>query len=136
VRSYKTDSADYQLKVSFRNAGKLPTALKQAHLVKIVTDDRIVLELDTAGSAAGKPGYKVLEDAKPSAGRENRGGYGDIERPSQRRPVFKTVPDTDGGAVTTAVFNIRLYGRSELTGKASIISTRGGVLKDREFVIR
>jgi hypothetical protein len=136
VRSYKTDSADYQLKVSFRNAGKLPTALKQAHLVKIVTDDRIVLELDTAGSAAGKPGYKVLEDAKPSEARENRGGYGDFERPVQRRPVFKTVQDTDGGAVTTAVFNIRLYGRTELAGKAGVFSTRGGVLKDREFVIR
>jgi hypothetical protein len=136
VRSYKTDSADYQLKVSFRNAGKLPTALKQAHLVKIVTDDRIVLELDTTGSAAGKPGYKVLEDTKPSEARENRGGYGDFERPVQRRPVFKTVPDTDGGAVTTAVFNIRLYGRTELAGKAGVFSTRGGVLKDREFVIR
>ncbi len=37
TKSYKTDSADYQLKVSFRNTGKLPTALKQAHLVKIVT---------------------------------------------------------------------------------------------------
>jgi hypothetical protein len=136
VRSYKTDSADYQLKVSFRNAGKLPTALKQAHLVKIVTDDRIVLELDTTGSAAGKPGYKVLEDTKPSEARENRGGYGDFERPVQRRPVFKTVPDTDGGAVTTAVFNIRLYGRTELAGKAGVFSTRGGVLKDMEFVIR
>lgn len=136
VKYYKTDSADYQLKVSFRNAGKLPTALKQAHLVKIVTDDRIVLELDTAGSAAGKPIYKVLEDAKPSEARENRGGYGDFERPVQRRPVFKIVPDTDGGAVTTAVFNIRLYGRAELAGKASVFSTRGGVLKDREFVIR
>ena len=136
VRSYKADSADYQLKVSFRNAGKLPTALKQAHLVKIVTDDRVVLELDTAGSAAGKSGYKILEDAKTLGTRDDRGGYGDFERPLQRRPVFKIVPDTDGGAVTTAVFNIRLYGRNELAGKASVFSTRGGVLKEREFVIR
>ena len=136
VRSYKADSADYQLKISFRNAGKLPTALKQAHLVKIVSDDRVILELDTAGTAAGKTGYKVIEEAKRSGERESRGGYGDFERPMQRRPAFKTVPYTEGGAVTTAVFNIRLYGRTELQGKASIFSTRGGVLKDKEFVIR
>ena len=43
IKSYKTDSADYQVKISYRNNGKLPTALKQAHLVKIVTDDRVVL---------------------------------------------------------------------------------------------
>jgi hypothetical protein len=136
VRSYKGDSADYRLKVSFRNTGKLPTALKQAHLVKIVTDDRVTLDLDTAGTSAGKPGYKVLDEATPTAARENRRGYSDFERPLQRRPVFKNVPYTDGGAVTTAVFDIRLYSRTELSGKASVFSTRGGVLKDREFVIR
>ena len=64
TKSYKADSADYQLKVSFRNKGKLPTALKQAHLVKIVTEDRVVLELDTTGSAAGKTGYKVITEEK------------------------------------------------------------------------
>ena len=53
-----------------------------------------------------------------------------------RRTFSKNVPDTDGGAVTTAVINIRLYGRTELGGKASVLSTRGGILKNKEFVIR
>ena len=60
MKSYKSDSTDFQLKVSFRNIGKLPTALKQAHLVKIVTDDRVVLDFDTTGTASGKISYKVI----------------------------------------------------------------------------
>ncbi len=136
TKSYKADSADYQLKVSFRNTGKLPTALKQAYLVKIVSEDRVVLDLDTTGSASGKPGYKVIEEARPPREREMRGGFSDFERQVQKRPVFKSVPFTEGGSVTTAVFNIRLYKRDEVKGKATVLSTRGGVLKDNEFIIR
>lgn len=137
IKSYKTDSTDYQLKVSFRNNGKLPTALKQASLVKIVQNDKVVLELDTAGIAKGKPAYKVIEETKANPQRESRGGgFMDQERPAVRPPVTKNVPFTDGGTVTSAIFTIRLYNRTELKGKASVISTRGGILKDREFVIR
>ena len=54
IKSYKTDSADYQLKVSFKNIGKLPTALKQAHLVKIVMDDRVEVNFDSINTS-GEP---------------------------------------------------------------------------------
>jgi len=50
--------------------------------------------------------------------------------------VVKRVPYTEGGAVTTAAFHIRLYEKSELSGKASVLSTRGGILEDKEFIIR
>jgi hypothetical protein len=43
---------------------------------------------------------------------------------------------TEGGEKTTATFVLRLYGINELKGKASVLSTRGGVLKDREFIIK
>jgi hypothetical protein len=136
MKSYKTDSADYQMKVSFRNAGKLPTALKQAYLVKIVREDRIALEFDTTGTSGGKISYKVIEEEKPSRTRESRGGYNSEERAVQQKTFSKNVPFTNGGSVTTAVFRIRLYNRAELSGKASLSSTRGGVLKDKEFIIR
>jgi hypothetical protein len=136
IKSYKADSADYQMKVSFRNKGKLPTALKQAHLVKIVTDDRVVLDFDTAGIFAGKTGYKVIQEEKPSRSGASGGRHDDEEKPVQQKTVSQNVPDTQGGTVTTAVFNIRLYKRSELSGKASVLSTRGGVLKNKEFVIK
>jgi len=136
TKTYKSDSIDYQLKVSFRNTGKLPTALKQANLVRIVTNDRVILNLDTTGAAAGKTGYKIIEEQRPAENREARGGFQDFERSAAPRPVSRNVPFTEGGAETTAVFNIRLYKRTELSGKASVFSTRGGVLTDKEFVIK
>jgi hypothetical protein len=136
LKSYKTDSTDYQLKVSFRNIGKLPTALKQATLVKIVKDDRIVLEFDTIGAASGITTYKIIQEEKPESERESRGRNYNNERSGQQRVFSKNVPETQGGSVTTAVFRIRLYNRSELSGKSTVISTRGGVLKDKEFVIK
>lgn len=137
VKSYKADSTDWQLKISFRNTGKLPTALRQAHLVKIVKDDNVVLNFTTQQSADGKPVYKVIGEAKPAGGRgEGRGGFMDSERAVQIAPVSKNVPDTQGGAVTAAIFNIRVYKGAEVSGKASVFSTRGGVLKDKEFTIK
>jgi hypothetical protein len=136
TKSYKTDSADYQLKVSFKNTGKLPTALKQAHLVKIVSDDKVVLEFNQINEVEGKPAYKVLQEKQPSREREGRGDFFDNEKPVRRNIVTKNVPDTQGGSITSAIFNIRLYKEAKLTGKASVLSTRGGVLKDKEFSIR
>lgn len=134
LKSYKADSSDYQVKVSFRNTGKLPTALKQAHLVKIVTEDRVVLDFDTTGAASGNTGYKIIQAKIPTGQREFRGGFNDYERAAVQTSISEKVPYTQGGAVTTAVFSIRLY-KVELNGKASIFSTRGGVLKGKEFSI-
>jgi hypothetical protein len=136
IKAYKTDSADYQLKIGIINRGKLPTALKQAHLVKIVREDRIELEFDTTGSVKGKPGFKVIEEKKKTLERSGRGMFDDIEGSSLPVTATKNIPFTQGGSVTDAVFTIRLYNRQELKGKASMFSTRGGVLKDKEFVIK
>jgi hypothetical protein len=136
VKVYKTDSADFQLKVGVRNIGKLPTALKQAHLVKIVREDRIELEFDTAGMKNGKPGFKVIEEKKPAPSRSGRGMFGDMERPAQQRVATKNIPFTGGGSVTETLFLIRLYNRQEIKGKAAMFSTRGGVLKDKDFIIK
>jgi hypothetical protein len=136
IKAYKTDSADYQLKIGIINRGKLPTALKQAHLVKIVREDRIELEFDTTGSIKGKPCFKVIEEKKKTPERSGRGMFDDIEGLSLPVTATKNIPFTQGDSVTDAVFTIRLYNRQELKGKASMFSTRGGVLKDKEFVIK
>jgi hypothetical protein len=136
LKSYKTDSADFQIKVMYRNKGKLPTALKQAYLVKIVKEDKIVLDFDTVGARKGKPDYKILQESAPARAREGRGGFGEDERALPQRTYSKNVPFTQGESITTAVVNVRLYKRTELGGKASVISTRGGILKNKEFVIK
>lgn len=136
TKAWKTDSADYRLKIAVVNRGKLPTALKQAHLVKIVREDRIELEFDTAGLPKDKRPFMIMEDKKNEPGRAGRKVYGDQpERQAQVR-ASRNIPYTPGGSATETVFTIRLYNISELKGKASFVSTRGGVLKGKEFVIR
>jgi hypothetical protein len=131
TKAWKKDSADYQVRVSFRNSGKLPTALKQAALVKIVREDRAVIELDTTGMLKTKR-FMLIEDKKPSPRQGNR--FSENETRVQRS-FSKNAGYTQGGAKNTVVFNLRLYGPGELKGKAEVFSTRGGVLKGKEFVL-
>jgi hypothetical protein len=138
VKAYKTDSADYELKISFKNAGKLPTALKQADLVKIVTKDRMVLEITSPQQVGGKPTFKVLPDqaAAIERGGGGRGGAMGFGGNAPRRNITKNLPFTNGGSTQSAIFKIRVFGNNTVAGKASVFSTRGGVLKDKEFVIK
>jgi hypothetical protein len=136
IKSYKSDSTDYQLRIGVINKGKLPTALKQAHLVKIVRDDRIELKFDTAGYQKEKPGYRIIEEKKAPPVRTGRGMGMGPDEPSQQNAISKNIPFTEGGSVTEAVFTIRLTGRKELKGKTSMFSTRGGILRDKEFIIK
>jgi hypothetical protein len=136
LKSYKSDSVDYQLKITYKNTGKLPTALKQAALVKIVTSDRVVLEFTNPQKSDNKPEYKVLGIAPAQEGRGGRGMFADPERSARQREISKNVPYTQGGATGSAVFEIRVYSGNPVSGKASVFSTRGGVLRDREFTIK
>jgi len=135
-KAYKSDSTDYQLTIGIRNKGKLPTALKQADLVKIVRKDRIILTFDTTGTSGGKADFKVIEDRGSQPARTGRGMAEDRDRTQGPVTASKDIPFTQGGSVTEALFTIRLYKKGELKGKATMLSTRGGVLEGKEFVIK
>jgi hypothetical protein len=137
VKSYKADSADYQVRVSYRNTGKLPTALKQAALVKIVKDDKVVFEISSKADSSGKYGYKVLDLERGKSPRERlyNGGFF-MENPESGRPITKVVPYAQGGATVSASVTLRVYNNRTLEGKASVLSTRGGILKDKTFTIK
>ncbi len=132
LKKYRGDSADYRLTIRFRNAGKLPTALSQAHLVKIVRPDEV--RLMTSGGRDGSR-YRVIDPAPPSG--PARGGmmmFGEMgERP---RAITRTAGYTQGGAVAEVTFTFRLYGNEPLNGTAEVITTRAGVLPKKEFIIR
>lgn len=132
VKSHKGDSTDFEIKVKFRNTGKLPTALRQAHLVKIVREDEVRLEFDQ--KEGEKPQFRSL-DIK-SSGREGDGMMMYGEDRSAGRPVSKSVGYTEGGAVNEAVFRIRVPDNTEISGKASVLTTRAGILKGKEFVVK
>ncbi len=136
VKSYKSDSADYLVKVSYRNTGKLPTALSQANLVKIVKEDRVVLDFDTTGFSKEEKVFRIIDDPKQTRKSIRRNLYRDEDTSQQLFTVSKNMSFTQGGNVSTAFFNIRLYNRAELAAKVSLFSTRGGVLRDKDFIIK
>ena len=131
VKKHKGDSADYDLTIRFRNTGKLPTALSQAHLVKIVKPDEVRITFDSARGE--KPLYRVL-DPVPETGRREGMMMNDDKR---RAPEYisKQAGFTPGGAVGEVVFRIRVFDNAVIGGKATVLTTRAGILEARAFVI-
>ena len=99
------DSATYEVRVNVRNTGKLPTALRQAQLVKIVQEDRLFVAFERVEGRAPR----VVE---PSL-RNGALWLGWIE-PGQTKPV---------------TFRVRTFGTEPVTANLRLDSTRGGVLR-------
>ena len=131
VKKYKGDSTDYDLAIRFRNAGKLPTALSQANLVKIVKPDEVRITFIT--EKGEKSLYKILDPLSVTRGRE-MSMYDDEGTTS--RYTSRTVGFTPGGTTGVAIFRIRVYGNAEVKGKATVLTTRAGILSEKEFIIR
>ncbi len=96
----------YEVEVTWRNAGGLPTALRQARLVKIVREDRAVLEFDRVSPGAGSQAVRIVG------------------------PAFVDSGWTDPGETSnSATFEVRVQGADpSVEGTVRILSTRGGVL--------
>ncbi len=112
----KLSGGEFEITVEWTNSGKLPVALEQAKLVKIVQEDRISLDFD-------KELTKGYENAKVS-----------IIAPS----LFdKTIYAgyTGVGEKKSAVFKVKVESGEEVKGKIKLSSTRGGYL-EKEFVLK
>ena len=131
-KSYKKDSTDYRITVKYRNTGKLPTALKQAHLVKIVKEDQVTLSFDQALVDGNEPVMKIISEEQ---GRR-RGYYGMDRRGGAQSSVTLDAGYAGGESTNSRDFTIRVYKDNEINGKATVSSTRGGILKEKEFVVR
>lgn len=131
VKAYKNDSTDYQVKVSYKNTGVLPTALRQADHVKIVRPDQVQITLPMSDVTGESPKAKIIQEA-PIAARGGRGmGMG---RPAN--VATQGAGYTDGGKTNAQTFTIRIYGGQPIEGKATVSSTRGGILPEKTFVIK
>lgn len=129
IKSYKKDSTDYRVSVKYRNTGKLPTALKQAHLVKIVREDMVKIDFDKELVEGDNPVMKIVDEDSDGRGYRWRRSY---------RPVSSKTKNngfTPGEEENSCEFIVRVYKDADITGKASVESTRGGVLKGKEFHI-
>jgi hypothetical protein len=136
IKSYKSDSTDYRVRITYRNTGKLPTALRQADLVKIVKPDRF--DIQFAGSLAtageGKPGFSILDSTlnRPRSGRP--GMPGAVPTPANR--YFKEAGYAQGESTNACEFKVRVYGAGSLSLKATLTTTRAGVLEEKEFIVQ
>ncbi|MDR1919748.1 MAG: hypothetical protein LBQ65_08905 [Tannerellaceae bacterium] len=136
LKTYKADSADYRVRISYRNTGKLPTALRQADLVKIVKPDR--LEVEFSGTLAEKGEddllhYRVLDStlSRPRSGRPIPG-----LSPPPTNKYFKETGYAEGGSLQTGEFKVRVYGEGSLELKASLSTTRAGLLPKKAIKVQ
>jgi Zinc carboxypeptidase len=102
------DTADYEVTVRWKNSGGLPTALRQARLVKIVREDEVALELQTPGGEAAPSAWIV----------EPRG---------RGHTVYAGW--TEPGEIKMARFRVRVVGPAPVGGVVHLRSTRGGLLR-------
>jgi Zinc carboxypeptidase. len=130
LKSYKQDSTDYQVTVTYKNLGTLPTALKQADQVKIVRPDQIKLSIDQSAVDGANPKAKILpEDGAPV--RQQRMGAARVNN-----EVTRSAGYAQGKSSNSKTIIIRVYGAHEINGNVSISTTRAGLLPEKSFVIR
>ncbi len=132
IKKHKGDSVDYELTIRYRNTGKLPTALKQAHLVKIVRPDEVRITLEKP--AGEKALFRIL-DPKPVV-RQREGMMMYDEETGRADYISVKTGYTDGGAVNEATFTIRVFDNAEVKGRASVLTTRAGKLEGMDFIIK
>ncbi|MCE2777968.1 MAG: M14 family metallopeptidase [Algoriphagus sp.] len=115
VKVKKLTAGEYQVTLTWTNTGKLPVALEQAKLVKIVQEDRVSLDFD-------KDLLKGDQDATVR-----------IVTPSL---YDKTIYSgyTGAGEKKTATFVVKVKGDAPVKGKIKLSSTRGGFI-EKEFTL-
>jgi hypothetical protein len=104
--SSTADSTTWEVRIAVSNRGRLPTALRQAHLVKIVRPDRVALEFEGVRTGGSDAQMRMIEPR------------GDAE-----------LGYLQPGETKEAVFTVRTYGVPGLRGTYEVLSTRGGVLR-------
>lgn len=106
---------EYEIKVRWTNTGKLPTALEQAKRIKIVQEDRVVLDIDK----------KLLNGFEKAAVT--------ITQPTlYDKTIYAgyTAPNEQ----KEAVFRVKLNQKGSIKAKLKVLSTRGGVI-EKEITI-
>lgn len=115
VKVKKRSEGEFEISLSWTNSGKLPVALEQAKLVKIVQQDRVMLDFDK----------KLLQGDENAPVR--------ILTPSTyEKTIYAGY--TGVGEKKTATFIVSVKGELPVKGKIKLSSTRGGFV-EREFTL-
>lgn len=134
--SSDADSTTWEVTVTVRNDGRLPTALKQADRVKIVRPDRVELRVEGLRTMGDDRQLRWIEPAPPTApafgggGGMGPGGMGQgVGGGAAAARAQVQLDYVQPGAVEEAVFTFRTYGVDRFQARYEILSTRGGVIR-------
>jgi hypothetical protein len=106
---------EYEIKATWTNSGKLPVALEQAKRVKMVQEDRVMLDFDKT-LLKGYDVAKVVITQPTLFDKTVYGGY------------------TNVGEKKEATFRVKLNQTGSVKAKVKLLSTRGGY-KEKEITI-
>ncbi len=106
----KGSDGTYEIKVTWKNSGGLPVALEQAKRVKIVQEDRLMLDFDRELT-------KGFEDAKVQV----------ISPELYDKTIYAGY--TKAGETKTATFKVKVNQSEKVKAKLKILSTRGGYIE-------
>ncbi len=141
---------EYTIELSVENQGFIPTALRQAQLVKIVRPDTVSMvfpagmtSTQAMGGRGGRGDFAGMGGMGGGGGRGGRGGEG-AQQPStsqdkviivepQNRPTV-TIDKLDGNEKKPVTFKIRLNGIAGTDCTLRYSSTRGGVIEKKIFI--
>jgi hypothetical protein len=141
---------EYTIELSVENQGFIPTALRQAQLVKIVRPDTVSMvfpagmtSTQAMGGRGGRGDFAGMGGMGGGGGRGGRGGEG-AQQPStsqdkviivepQNRPTV-AIDKLDGNEKKPVTFKIRLNGIAGTDCTLRYSSTRGGVIEKKIFI--
>ncbi len=127
----KGKNGDFTIEVEVENRGFLPTALKQAQLVKIVMPDRITLEFPAGMLPERQERRRSFEGfygeaSRREQARETEKAKVEILEPEKNQPYFE-IGSIPGNSKIKATFRLRLNEIEKTECTVKYISTRGGI---------
>ncbi|HRI80420.1 MAG TPA: M14 family metallopeptidase, partial [Cyclobacteriaceae bacterium] len=117
VTTKSIGNGEYEIRVQWTNSGKLPVALEQAKLVKMVQEDRVQLDIDKALLKVTKEvPAKVVITLPATHDKTIYAGYTDVREKKE------------------AIFKVKVNQKESVKVKVKLVSTRGGY-KEREIML-
>jgi hypothetical protein len=134
----KEKNGEFTIEIEVENQGFLPTALKQAQLVKIVMPDRITLEfpegmLPRRQERRGRFEGFYRERSRREQTREGEKAKVEILEPTKDQPYFE-VSRIPGNGKIKVTFKLRLNCIEKTECTIKYTSTRGGVHSKEIFI--
>ena len=120
----------YTIEIEMENEGFLPTALKQAMLVKMVRPDRITLEFPKGMLPERRRRGRGRDSSSEEEEEPKEKSKVEILEPEDKNP-FIDIGRIEGNKKKKTKFKIQLNGIEQVECTIKFTSTRGGVISNK-----